>query len=1102
MRIVIDMQGLQTTFSSHRGVGRYTENLVREMLRLETRHEFYLALNGGLPAGIDRIRCLFEPLLPNERIVTWQNHCESSAFAHGNSPEASAAEIIRETFLNALAPDLIFSTNLQEGLFDAAVTSVRRIRSSALYCSTLHDVVPMFMANDYLGDPRVRQWYEQKIADAKASDVILTVSHASKADIVDKLLLPDDRVVVTENGYDTTLFHPGQMSEDMRERVLAKYGIRRDFIFYIGGNDKHKNIQRLLAAFAILPVSLQRRFDLVLAGKEFPSDREIQDKIAQLELGSQVMTPGFIADEDLPALFRLCELFVFPSTHEGFGLPVLEAMACGAPVVGSNASAVREIIDNPRALFDATSEQDMSAKMCEALSDPSFRAELIEAGTRRAGHYSWVRTAKDLVGLFNRLETGLVSKPMATTDAIDEVARALSPLTPKLSGAGLVRVARSVAESLPIAGRKTRRKLLLDVSSVVIADHRSGIQRVTRAISAELLKSPPAEYSVDLIYTTPHRQNFRFANRYVRETFGIGRPLHEEEVEFNSGDILVFLDLHPGVAISHREHTTRLRNRGVRVYHVVYDILPCTHPNLFWPELCREFGTWAEVVSASDGAICISHAVASELKTYLSEFGDRRDQPFKIGAFHLGADIEESAPSTGMPSDAEEALAAFAERPTFLMVGTVEPRKGHMQTLKAFELLWLAQADVNLVIVGRLGWRMQDAEEALGAHPQTGRRLFWFPDASDEFLVTLYARVTCLIAASEGEGFGLPLIEAAQRGIPIIARDLKVFREVAGKHAWYFPDSKEPAALAGSVEAWLQAYQAERHPLSVEMHWLTWRESAAQLLKPLLEDQWAYRIHGAGALRPGSVLRFDSDRLVWSGFSDAEHQFRWTSSANAKIGFTWGSAPSTVCLSILCSPLDSQRISIALDAAEVFDGVVEREPELIVCALPGLRAGQNTLKLRLPDARIPNEQDRRFLGLALREVQLFERLPGLAIDQVADHNSQFLKCFGFSESEQDFRWSMGNVAWIVFEWASSTKEVELVLRFKTLGRQSLTLDLNGEPSQNGEFRGDDVRLRTGKVSLRHGPNVLRFDLPRARAPGNGDMRRLAIAFRQLEIVAD
>jgi glycosyltransferase involved in cell wall biosynthesis len=966
-----------------------------------------------------------------------------------------------------------------------------------LYCTTLHDVVPLFYANEYLGDPRVRRWYEQKLADVKASDVVLTVSHASKADIVERLAIPEHRVVVTENGYDSAMFYPAKPSEEVRARMQAKYGIRRNFVFYVGGNDKHKNIHRLLAAFALIPN--RQELELVLGGKEFPSDPGIRDELAHLNLVGNVVMPGFVDDEDLPDLFRMCELFVFPSTHEGFGLPVLEAMACGAPVVGSNASSIKEIIANPRALFDPMDEQDMSAKMLEALSYRTFRADLIDAGIRRASHYSWSRTAEELIALFDRLELRPARERGAEGDPIDEVARELSSLTPKLSQQALLRVARSVAESLPVPSREIRRKLLLDVSSVVITDHRSGIQRVTRAISAELLKSPPSDYSVDLVYTTPHQQNFRFANRYMRETFGAGRPSHDEEVEFHAGDILLFLDLHPGVAISHREYTKQLRNRGVRVYHVVYDILPLTHPDSFWPELCREFTTWAEALGSSDGAICISRAVAAELKPYVAEFADRRFQPFKVGAFHLGADIDKSAPSMGLPPNAAELLAAFALRPTFLMVGTVEPRKGILQTLKAFESLWDGGADLNLVIVGRLGWRMHDTAQTLTSHSQHGSRLFWLQDISDEFLVALYQKATCLIAASEGEGFGLPLIEAAQHQIPIFARDLPVFREVAGDHAYYFPDSKEPAALAASINSWLEAHRAALHPRSDRMPWLKWHESAKQLLEPILSDKWEYLVHGAGAFSLGSTLRFDSDRLEWRGFGVPEREFRWTNGVDPEIAFVLGKSTGPTCLSILCSPLGSQRVSISLGADEIFNGVVEEDPALIVCALPRMAPGQHILRFRLPDARMPTERDRRLLSLAIRELQIFERLPPLPDESAATHESHCLRFYKFSPAEPNFRWSDDTCAWMVFDWKGPAEDVALELRFKTLGRQRVSLGLNGEPLRAGEFEGDDVRLRAPRAALRPGPNVLRFDLPLARMPSNGDLRLLAIAFRRVEV---
>jgi glycosyltransferase involved in cell wall biosynthesis len=169
------------------------------------------------------------------------------------------------------------------------------------------------------------------------------------------------------------------------------------------------------------------------------------------------------------------------------------------------------------------------------------------------------------------------------------------------------------------------------------------------------------------------------------------------------------------------------------------------------------------------------------------------------------------------------------------MVGTVEPRKGHAQTLAAFELLWADGVDVNLVIIGRQGWMVEMLLENLRPHHERGKRLFWLEGISDEYLEKIYAASTCLITASEAEGFGLPLIEAAQHKLPIITRDIPVSREVAGEHAFYF-NGKEPADLARAVREWLALYQSDRHPKSHGMQWLTWKQSSQQLLDLILKE--------------------------------------------------------------------------------------------------------------------------------------------------------------------------------------------------------------------------------------------------------------------------
>ncbi len=173
----------------------------------------------------------------------------------------------------------------------------------------------------------------------------------------------------------------------------------------------------------------------------------------------------------------------------------------------------------------------------------------------------------------------------------------------------------------------------------------------------------------------------------------------------------------------------------------------------------------------------------------------------------------------------QAALTALSNGPSFLTVGTIEPRKGHAQVLAAFERLWDSGHDLRLVIVGKPGWKVEELIEKLRRHPKLGSLLFWFEDVSDAGLEQLYRACSCLIAASEGEGFGLPLIEAAQHGLPILARDIPVFREVAGEHASFF-NGRTPEALVEAVSEWLKLRAQNRHPRSEGMPCLTWAQSA------------------------------------------------------------------------------------------------------------------------------------------------------------------------------------------------------------------------------------------------------------------------------------
>jgi len=245
----------------------------------------------------------------------------------------------------------------------------------------------------------------------------------------------------------------------------------------------------------------------------------------------------------------------------------------------------------------------------------------------------------------------------------------------------------------------------------------------------------------------------------------------------------------------------------------------------------------------------VSRTVADQYLDWLTTSGVTRLRPLAIGWSHNGAELAVPAVSASPSAPFQAALAALGQGPSFLMVGTIEPRKGHAQVLAAFEKLWDNGRDLRLVLVGRPGWMVEELIEKLRLHPKLGSLLFWLKAVSDVDLENLYRGCSCLIAASEGEGFGLPLIEAAQHKLPILARDIPVFREIAGDHASYFT-GRSPEAMAEAVSEWLKLRAQNRHPASDAMPWLTWAQSAERLKAILLKGDW-YKVWPADARGPG-----------------------------------------------------------------------------------------------------------------------------------------------------------------------------------------------------------------------------------------------------------
>ncbi len=415
-----------------------------------------------------------------------------------------------------------------------------------------------------------------------------------------------------------------------------------------------------------------------------------------------------------------------------------------------------------------------------------------------------------------------------------------------ISDIDLRRTAQSIAISCP--PHPLQRQLLVDVSNIVQNDLKTGIERVVRAQLLALMEAPPTGFRVEPVYLTEQggQSRYQYARGYACRLLDVpAGAFTDEPVDIARGDVFYAADFSPSGVMdaANAGIYAQWQAIGVSIVFLVYDLLPIKHPQ-FFPEGASTVHTaWlSKITEIADQIICISHTVADELRAEIKSRGLAHKSALRIDGFHLGSDIAVSVPTTGMPSGARFMLKKMQATPCFLMVGTIEPRKGCLQVLASFEQLWQQGQKIGLVIVGHEGWKSLPDDQRrtipqiiqrICHHPELGKRLFWLNGVSDEYLEKVYAASICLIAASEAEGFGLPLIEAAQHKLPIIARDIPVFREVAGEHAFYF-SGLEPDALAESVKNWLALHADGKCPLSDGMPYLTWQQSAQQLISHIL----------------------------------------------------------------------------------------------------------------------------------------------------------------------------------------------------------------------------------------------------------------------------
>jgi glycosyltransferase involved in cell wall biosynthesis len=684
--------------------------------------------------------------------------------------------------------DIFFGLDMQHHVQLAHKAFYRQLQLDGVTVKFLvYDLLPIQLA-DLFRDSNAKELHEQWLALIATTDGAICISEAT-ADSFDNWIAenaisrkPNFQITWVHIGGDIAGSKPSHGMPAGALKILESLGNRPTFLC-VATLEPRKGQQQIVDSFQLL-WNEGLEVNLVLVGQQGWKSDALAETIRNHPKKDQYLfwLQG-ISDEYLEQVYAASTCLIAASINEGFGLPIIEAARHKIPIVARDIPVFREVAGDCAFYFTGDTPQDMASSLKAWLG---FYQEERHPKSDQLCWSTWEKSAE-------RLKAALI------------------------------------LENYP------RRQLLVDISELVQRDAKSGIQRVVRSILKEWLNHPPEGYRVEPVYAMGNR-GYRYACCFKQEFLGCAdEVLKDEPIEYAPGDIFFGLDLQLQVVAAHRAFYQDLRRQGVWVKFVVYDLLCVLMPQHFPHGATDGFKQWLEVVSESDGALCISKAVADELANWLKKNGQKRHRSFKIDWFHLGADVNNLTATKELPTDANTILDSLSNCHSFMMVGTLEPRKGHDQVLEAFERLWQLDQDVNLVIVGKQGWLVENLVERIRAHPELNKRFFWLEGISDEYLEKVYAASTCLIAASYGEGFGLPLIEAAQYNLPIVARDIPVFREVAGEHAYYF-DTKSPDALAQEIRAWLTLYNSDQHPKSNKIPWLTWRESARQLCKVVLKN--------------------------------------------------------------------------------------------------------------------------------------------------------------------------------------------------------------------------------------------------------------------------
>jgi glycosyltransferase involved in cell wall biosynthesis len=400
---------------------------------------------------------------------------------------------------------------------------------------------------------------------------------------------------------------------------------------------------------------------------------------------------------------------------------------------------------------------------------------------------------------------------------------------------GIQRVVRELVRRSELIGAT------LDVDVIPVVTSNRGYHRLDTAGLARLLEPAPATGGKIVAQSGFVRRAKELLQSNMRlyaamQRLSMQRRLAAltadlEPIEVGTEDIVALIDDFAGGSPSLAAIRTARRN-GAATLAIVYDLIPILHRDMVPRTVAYLFKrAFARLARRVDGLIAISRSGADLIRAQPAIL----DTQVAVTSFYLGQDLHVApgaVASTTIPD------AAWHDGPTFIMVGTIEPRKRHAAALAAFDRLWADGVAANLLMVGRIGWEVDAFVDAVECHPQYGKSLFLCRQVGDHELRASMARADATIMASKAEGFGLPIVESLALGVPVLASDIPIFREVAGDAGCYFPPD-DSIAFAKAIRQFIDRPEGYRTAAKA-FRWIDWDGSALEFaiaVRTILEER-------------------------------------------------------------------------------------------------------------------------------------------------------------------------------------------------------------------------------------------------------------------------